>query len=102
MLKRLRGVRKRGSPMAKPAIRTIRKMSGAKRARNPMMSVLAGGWGSEWGFGVLFSFRPLGRFCAKGPHCNKDSLSSILAIDLAGHAAFAHGDDAITDGQDLR
>src|SRR6516164_3729682 len=55
MLKRLSGVRKRGSAMAKPAISRIRKISGAKRARKPIMSVLTGACASECGFLVIVS-----------------------------------------------
>ena len=48
----------------------------------------------------LFCSRPLSR--AQSHHRHQDLLIGILALDLAGDAAFAHRDDAIADRKHLR
>src|SRR5262245_46990313 len=99
-LKRLNGCRKRGSAMAKAAINTLRKMSGAKRARNPTRSALRGAAGSRcvaWVIQLSSRRLPLERHQG-----HQALLARLVASDVAGHASLAHGDDPVADGKDFR
>src|SRR4029079_15497635 len=99
-LKRLSGVRNVGWAMAKTVIRTTRKMSGAKRARKPIRSNLAGAGASVRAASVIrFSSR---RPPAQCHHRHQRLLGRLIAHRLAGDAALTHGDDPVADREHLR
>ena len=100
-LNRLSGLRKRGSPIAKPAISTTRKTSGANRATRPTMSVPTDGAASTL-LASLMSLPLSSRLGAQRHHRHQPLLARLRPADLAGDAALAHRDDAVADRQHLR
>src|SRR5690349_19766466 len=100
-LNRLIDDKNRGSITAKPDISTIKKSSGAKRARKPNKSILAGAAAgdAEMSANEFLLRRP--RHAARH-HQHQNFLARFVACDLARHATLTHGDDSIADHQDLR
>src|SRR6476660_9355182 len=99
-LRRLNGDRKRGWPIANAAISTTRKISGAKRARSPNQSVLdCGVWAMRVTSAILL--RHLRRLRLQRHHPHQKLLVGIVAVYLAGHAAFPHDNDTMADRQDF-
>src|SRR5258708_40302635 len=96
-MKMLSEVRKVGSAMANTDIRTIRKISGAKRARKLMGSNLAGA-GASMRVASVISVSSRG-LAAQRHHRHQLLFAGVGAHRLAGHPALAHGDDAVADRQ---
>ena len=98
-LKRLIEDRNRGSMAANSTISAMRNSVGANLATKPKTSTPSSWLGS--GFSRRSSRasssreRGLARAVVEGHHRHQDFLGRVVAGDLAGHPALAHGDDAV-------
>src|SRR5260221_5235687 len=101
MLKRLSGVRNRGSKAANPAISTIRKISGANRARKPNTSGRVRGWAPEGECSVNVSMISFSVFRSQSHHRHPNLLRGVFAFNLTCDPAFSHRNDAVADRQNL-